>query len=227
MTNIPAFVSKIVAQSDCCTVPLNGYGESLKTSVFSRGPTLAPSSTVDIVGKGSEIYVAEDSFAHISVSIKGHGSAIVIGAGCRLRRLTVSIQGDSCAVIFGAGTTCESAAIIVAPDGQHVVFGDDCMLSSGVLVRTDDGHPVFDRSSRERIGLPASVRIGAHVWLGNGSRINKGAIIGRGTIIGQCSIAGGELDAFSIYAGAPARKIRDNINWSRTGSFDDIPASFR
>lgn len=227
MTDLPEFVMKIIRHSGA-TVPESGYSDCAVNHVFSRGSTtVAPSSKVDIAGDGIGIYLAEGAVLEISGIVKGRNLAIVAGADCRLSRLTVSMKGNSCAIIFGAGSTCESATIIVGPNGNYVAFGDDCMVSSGVVVRTDDGHSVFERSSRERIGLPASVQIGAHVWLGNSCRVNKGAIIGHGTIIGQCSIAGGTLDAFSAYAGAPARKVRDNITWSRTRSYDDIPEKYR
>ena len=107
-----------------------------------------------------------------------------------------------------------------------IALGNDCMISNTVVIRTFDGHGIFDASTKERINHSEDVFLGHHVWLGNSARVNKGARVGSGTILGQCAIASGVLDGNCIYAGAPARKIREGVVWSRTGAYEDIPAAY-
>ena len=100
------------------------------------------------------------------------------------------------------------------------------MFSGSVALRTSDGHSIFDAETQQSINAPADVYVGHHVWLGSGVRISKGTSVGSGTVVGQMSIATRQLDGNSVYAGAPARKVRDGIVWSRTHSWDDIPDDY-
>lgn len=54
----------------------------------------------------------------------------------------------------------------------------------------------------------ARVEIGAHAIIGAGSVILPGTIIPEGVAIGALSLVRGALEPWTIYAGAPARKIR-------------------
>lgn len=47
------------------------------------------------------------------------------------------------------------------------------------------------------------------VWIGANVTILPGVTIGRCTIIGAGSVVTKDLDSYSVYAGSPARKIRD------------------
>lgn len=226
-STIPTRAVEIASQLEACTVPTDGYAPSETEHCFTRGEVELATPSFKVRGQRSGIWIAENSYVQLNAQINGKNSGIVIGPNCRLRRLTVSITGDDCFVIFGAETTSESATILVSPNGQHVVFGDDCMLSNGVFVRTDDGHSVFDRTSQERLGLPAPIVINAHVWIGNGAIVKKGVTIGKGAIVGQNAMAVGQLEPYSSYGGIPCRLIKTNIIWSRTRTYDDIPLAFR
>ncbi len=225
--NVPSRALKIAAQMESCTVAAEGYTASETAQCFTRGEVNLVSPSINVRGQHSGIWIAENAYVQLNAQINGKNSGIVIGPNCRLRRLTVNITGDDCFVIFGAETTSESATILTSPNGQYVVFGNDCMLSNGVFIRTDDGHSVFDRTSQQRLGLPAPVVIHPHVWIGNSAIVKKGTTIGQGTIIGQNGIAIGQLEPYSAYAGNPCRLIKSNIVWSRTRSYEDIPPAFR
>jgi acetyltransferase-like isoleucine patch superfamily enzyme len=101
------------------------------------------------------------------------------------------------------------------------------MFSSGVILRTDDGHGIFDLETEQQINPPQDIVVGDHVWLGNGSRVNKGATIGSGTVVGQMSVVSGNLESQCIYAGVPAKKLKQGVGWARHQNFDDVPERFR
>ena len=54
----------------------------------------------------------------------------------------------------------------------------------------------------------ADVQIGRHVILGSGSIVLPGAVLEDGVAVGALSMMRGHYAAFNIYAGVPARRIR-------------------
>lgn len=51
--------------------------------------------------------------------------------------------------------------------------------------------------------------------------------IGIGAVVAQGSIVGGNVEPHCIYGGVPAKKLREDVVWSRSASYDDIPLIFR
>lgn len=166
------------------------------------------------IAKGAQIDGAR-------LQIKGRHNRIFIGPEARLRRCRIIVNGENSFVAVGARTTWESGAIL-ATDSQSIIVGNDCMFSSEIVLRTSDSHGIFDSNTREMLNPPRPVSVGHHVWLGAGTRVNKGAAIGDGSIVGQMSVVNGLLDASSVYAGVPARKIRGDVFWSRSFSPEDV-----
>jgi len=60
-------------------------------------------------------------------------------------------------------------------------------------------------------GLNEKIVIGDDVWVGYGSIILSGVKIGQGSIIAAGSLVTRDVEPFSIYAGNPARKIKDRF----------------
>lgn len=96
-----------------------------------------------------------------------------------------------------------------------VQIGDFANLSGGVRVYTSS-----DDYSGETLTNPmvppdmknvhhAPVEIGAHAILGTGAVALPGTIIGDGVALGALSLASGTLDPWTIYAGVPAKRIRE------------------
>lgn len=68
------------------------------------------------------------------------------------------------------------------------------MIANGVDVRHSRKGPLY---------------IGKGVVVGHGSTILSGVFIGEGTVIGASSLVVAKCDPFSIYAGNPAKKIKE------------------
>ncbi|WP_342645889.1 DapH/DapD/GlmU-related protein [Mucilaginibacter sp. CSA2-8R] len=62
------------------------------------------------------------------------------------------------------------------------------------------------------LGLNSMTIIGSDVWVGYGSTILSGVTIGDGSIIAAGSVVTKDVEAYSIYGGVPAKKIRDRFN---------------
>lgn len=186
-----------------------------------------PTTKMNLDGLNSLVWIGKGtSLNHCNFIVRGRNNIIVIAESCRLKQLTIEIKGDSNAVVIGKETTVEHAAVICGRNNRSVLVGDDCMISSNVMMRTNDGHGIFDIDSKNLINSPSDVVVHAHVWIGNGARLNKGCIVGSGSVIGQLSVLSGTAEPNCIYAGIPARKLRSGIVWSRTDNFADIPDRF-
>jgi acetyltransferase-like isoleucine patch superfamily enzyme len=60
-------------------------------------------------------------------------------------------------------------------------------------------------------GLMETTVIGDDVWVGYGSIIMSGVTINDGAIIAAGSVVTKDVEAYSIYGGCPARKIKDRF----------------
>jgi acetyltransferase-like isoleucine patch superfamily enzyme len=192
------------------------------------GANLLRGCTIETRGDGNVIVLAPNvQLVKVTLIVRGSGNLIYVGPETRLRNVMVKVVGDDNTVAFGRDISFESGTVLCEREGRALLIGDDCMFSNSIILRTTDHHGIFDRSTKARLNEPADVVVGAHVWLGNGARVNKGTRIGSGTVVGQMSIVGGTLEANCVYAGVPARKLRSDVVWSRTEGYGGIPKKFR
>jgi len=95
---------------------------------------------------------------------------------------------------------------------KQVVIEDGALIAQGCYIADSDDHP-RDRDLRAQ-GCPSPaeeikpVRIGRDAWLGRGCFVMKGVTIGEGAIIGAGSVVLGDVPAFSIALGNPARVVQ-------------------
>jgi len=57
--------------------------------------------------------------------------------------------------------------------------------------------------------VPFPMRLGRYAWVGARASVSPGVNLGDGAILGLASVATKDLEPWSIYAGVPARKIKD------------------
>lgn len=86
--------------------------------------------------------------------------------------------------------------------GNNVHISADCSI-----LQHDYSWAVIQHSTGEVLGSCGTVRIGDNVFIGQKCLILKGADVGDNVIIGAGSVVTGALDANSVYAGVPARKL--------------------
>ena len=132
---------------------------------------------------------------------------------------------------IGARTLIDAFVKIKPAGGMgDVVIGADCAINSGTVLYTGNGirigdavaiaanctlaptnHAIADRTRRIRDqGFQPSkggIVIEEDVWLGAGVVVLDGAVIRKGAVIAAGSVVMGEVPAYEIYAGAPARRI--------------------
>jgi virginiamycin A acetyltransferase len=132
---------------------------------------------------------------------------------------------------IGARTLIDAFVKIKPAGGMgDVVIGADCAINSGTVIYTGNGvrigdavaiaanctlaptnHAIADRARRIRDqGFQPSrggIVIEEDCWLGANVVVLDGAIIRQGAVIAAGSVVRGEVPAYAIFAGAPARQI--------------------
>jgi len=105
-----------------------------------------------------------------------------------------------------------------------VVIGDNVILGNRVaLIGRYDHHyqqvgtpirlamQIRDKTYNWK-GLDYITTIENDVWIGYGTTVMGGVRIGEGSIIGACSLVTKDVEPYSIYAGVPARKVRNRFD---------------
>jgi len=92
-------------------------------------------------------------------------------------------------------------------DGGLISIGDDCLIGPNVQILTIN-HALSPKERLKKANFASDVVIEDNVWLGAGVIVLPGVTIGSGTTIGAGSIVTQDCDSNYLYAGNPARKIR-------------------
>jgi acetyltransferase-like isoleucine patch superfamily enzyme len=173
------------------------------------------------------------------INIKGGGNTLRIDAFCRLRSVNISIHGkgntihiedgvkfydsgrlyvvgDNATIKIGSESTVGSADIFCGEGNTSIDIGTDCMLSRNIRINTSDFHSIIDLHSGKRINPPQDIKLGDHVWVGNGVTIIKGSKVGDHSIIAsQAVLTNKTYPPNSVLAGLPAKLIKQKVSWSR------------
>jgi len=91
----------------------------------------------------------------------------------------------------------------------RIKIGDDSMVASNTTF-VDTGHetnPGF--KINEQALIVGEIIIGKDVWIGTGCKVLKGVTIGNGSIVGAGSVVNKPIPDYQIWAGVPARFIRN------------------
>jgi carbonic anhydrase/acetyltransferase-like protein (isoleucine patch superfamily) len=140
-------------------------------------------------------------------SIRGHTPEF--GKDCFLAENAVVVgevrMGDNCTIWFNA---------VVRGDVHSITIGDNTNIQDGAII-----HCTYQKAST-RIGSNVSIAHNAivhgctvddNVLIGMGAIIMDGAVIGKESIIaaGAVVLAGTIVEPGSIYAGTPARRVKE------------------
>lgn len=192
---------------------LNVKGKN-KNTIKYRGAFLKKTQ-IQIYGTNNSIVILpENRLTNCKLYIRGNNCKIIISKHCILSNIELCIEDNNGAIEIGYHTTMEGGHI-AATEGKSITIGEDCMFSHRIEIRNGDSHAIFSQKSNLRINESKNVMIGNHVWLGADSKVLKGSIIEDEVIIAAGAIVVGITDKNSIYAGIPAKKIKEEIYWER------------
>lgn len=89
---------------------------------------------------------------------------------------------------------------------ETIRIGNCCMIANNVVIVDHDHVLTADGSISELISK--EIEIGNSVWIGANVTITKGVHIGDGAVIGANSVVIHDIEAHSVFAGVPAKKIK-------------------
>lgn len=93
--------------------------------------------------------------------------------------------------------------------GDRVEIGDECAIGRDVVIRSFDGHTVLNESYL----ISKPIKIGHHVWIGQGANVLKGVNIGDGAIVAANAVVTKDVPAQSAVVGNPAKVVKENVIW--------------
>lgn len=149
--------------------------------------------------------------ADIEDSVRG--TRIVIEEGVVIDSFVkLKPAGGSGDVYIGRGTYINSGTVLYT--GNGITIGENVLVAANCTLAPVN-HEVRDRLipvckqgfSTGRGGIV----IEDDVWIGAGTVVLDGAVLRRGCVIGALSLVRGEVEAYSIQAGNPLRKIGERV----------------
>lgn len=117
------------------------------------------------------------------------------------------VKSNEKGIVIGEGTTFNRYLTIYCADSVRI--GKDVMFGGGILV-TDNNHGM-DAQSRPYSKQPLTTKevvIEDGCWIAQNCCILAGSHIGKKSIIGANSVVNGDIPAYTIAAGSPAKVIR-------------------
>lgn len=115
-------------------------------------------------------------------------------------------------IIIGSHTGISCASITCA---KKVTIGENVLIGAGVKIYDTDFHPLssikrFSGQQRQEDVKCEEISIGDGTFVAAGSMILKGVHIGKNCVIGAGSVVTSDIPDSQIWAGNPARYIKDN-----------------
>lgn len=138
-------------------------------------------------------------------SVKG---SVKIGNKVRIAPF-VNIEAVCSGIIeIGNNVAVNQGSYIISR--ESISIGNDVMIGEYCSIRDND-HCFHSRKKafRDQGFSTAKVIIGDNVWLGRSVTISKGVTISKNVVVGANSVVTKSIIDPGVYAGVPARKIKD------------------
>ena len=149
-----------------------------------------------------------------------------IGVGIRyvLIKSTAKKCGDNVVVLenvylkhvenmsFGDNVSINPMSYLDASVSGGIDIGNSVSIAHGVTIMASS-HNYIDKGIyiKKQGGSDSLTVIHDDVWIGAKATIIAGAIVGRGCVVGANSVVTHDLSEYSVYAGCPARKIKERL----------------
>ena len=112
-------------------------------------------------------------------------------------------------ITMGSNVRINNGVFINQSTNAEILIGSDVLIGPYCVMRSAD-HVFSNRDAliREQGHAGSPIVIDDDVWLASQVTVLKGVHIGRGTVIGAHSVVTGDIEAYSVAFGAPARVHR-------------------
>lgn len=168
---------------------------------------------IEITGNNNFVEIEERCvFQNCHIYIKGNHNDVRIGKECKCAGLEIWVEDDDNRVEIGHNTRVTGNAHLAVTEGSGLQIGARCLLANDITIRTGDSHSIFSQDGR-RCNLAENIRIGCHVWIGQGAYILKGVSVGEDVVIGARAVVTKSVPKKSVVAGNPAKIVKESIAW--------------
>ncbi|MEZ9057284.1 DapH/DapD/GlmU-related protein [Vibrio pelagius] len=120
----------------------------------------------------------------------------------------VRIIAKSGKIKISSGTFIGPGVVIVAHNSIYI--GENSLIAEYCTIR-DQSH-ILDKGIIKEAGMAVeAINIGSDTWIGAKATILKGVTVGDAAVIGANSVVNRSMDGGKIYAGSPAKFIKERI----------------
>jgi acetyltransferase-like isoleucine patch superfamily enzyme len=110
------------------------------------------------------------------------------------------------------GNYCSINPFTILYGGGGLVIGDHVRIAAHtVIIPANKKFQRIDLPIHEQGKITLGIQIDDDVWIGAGVKILDGVHIEKGCVIGAGSVVTHSTDAYGIYVGIPARKIKSRL----------------
>jgi acetyltransferase-like isoleucine patch superfamily enzyme len=168
-------------------------------------------------GYYTEFDLANAGFGSLGTNVRIGRNSTLVGLKNIFLGSNIRIDGNVTFAVASGKVTIGSFVHIggtshLSGSGE-ISIGNFCTLSQGVRIysASDDysgetmTNPTTPKETRAEQRAPVVLK--DHVILGSGTVVLPGAVLGTGSAVGALSLVKSDLDEWTIYAGAPVRKI--------------------
>lgn len=168
---------------------------------------------IKIKGENNTLILSEGSMLRkAKIRVEGKNHRIIIGKNSMINKTSVEIYGDEGNLIIGDNASFGKVRFIMG-EGKNVTIGNEALFSYDIEIRNTDSHRIYKKDEDEIKNQGKDIVIKDHVWIGAGSKILKGVVIEDGAVVGGSSVVVKNVEANTVVAGNPAKKIKEDIYW--------------
>lgn len=180
---------------------------------------------IDFKGSNNIFYcVGNIKLENCKVRFTGSNSLVYIDENIYPFSLDMRLGNDS-VIYIGKDSYTNKKSFLEATERKNIIIGNQLMLSFGIYFRTADPHILYDIKTKTRVNYSKSILVGDRVWIGQNSLILKNTLIGSGAVIGGNSVVTGKIvPSNSVFAGNPAKKVKEGVFYGyhySTNDFDE------
>jgi acetyltransferase-like isoleucine patch superfamily enzyme len=170
----------------------------------------------------SEVYVDSSTQVRGLVRVHAPGCTTVIGGDNKQPSpFNITHWSKRSLVVIGRGTTSNGTQLVAMGEDVAILIAEDCMFSTGIWLKTSDMHAIVDLETNTMVnkgGNRGDILVGRHVWVGQDVLVTHGVSLGSGSIFGAKSLVRHNAPQATLWAGVPARQLRENVSWLRAHS---------
>lgn len=188
------------------------YSKGRNNQIHNKGVKV--NTRIQIRGKNNQVILEKGCGLRNSlIKVAGNNNIVVIHKGAFIYGAELWIEDNNCRIEIGDNAYIgHHSHLACTEDGSQLVVGSDGMMSSYVQVRTGDSHSILDLDGN-RINPAESVKIGNHVWLGEGSKVLKGVTLGDHVVVSTGAIVTKSFGSNVLLGGIPAKVLKEKITW--------------